>query len=72
MLMDKLSFQCEVCKGCIVVTEEIFMEIEKEESQETENGEPFKFSKFCQFCNNQEGNEESSEELTKENFEFRR
>ena len=55
-----------------MVTEEIFKEIEKEESQETENGEPFKFSKFCQSCNNQKGNEESSEELTKQNFDFRR
>ena len=35
LLMDKLSLQCESCKGCIVVTEEIFMEIEKEKSQDT-------------------------------------
>ena len=35
LLMDKLSLQWESCKGCIVVTEEIFMEIEKEKSQDT-------------------------------------
>ena len=53
-----------------MVTEEICMEIEKEESQETENGEPFKVSKFCQTCNKQKGNEESSGELAKQNFVF--
>ena len=64
-----LCCKCEVCGEQIKVTEEIFIEIEKNESQEdTKDSEHFKLSKFCQSCNKEEEDENESQGLTEEDF----
>ena len=64
--------QCEVCGGCIEVTEEIFIEIEKEDTQATEDTATFKFSRFCNSCNKQEEENVSTDDFKENNSHFKK